>query len=456
MARPRKNDAKAQGSLLTPDEAAEIPVEEQPYPLPEGWKWVRLGATITLHRGVSYRKNDAHSEPHPNDYLIMRGGNICEGEINLVADNVYVDKSLVSQNQIIRKLDIIIVTSTGSKKVIGRAGISFQDYSNVAFGAFLTLARVNEGFNKRYISMYFQTDIYRHRIRNLSNGININNVKSEYITKLKLPLPQLDEQQRIVDRIESLFAKLDEAKEKAEAVLDGFESRKAAILHKAFTGELTAKWREKHGVRMKSWEKKKIKEIATIGSGGTPDRSEPLYYQGDIPWVKTGEIKWNHIKYSEEYISESALTNSSAKIYPIGTVLVAMYGQGLTRGRAAILDIEASTNQAVCALIASQHIDNHMLFYYFMYNYWNFRKQAFGGVQPNYSASMIGSLSIDLPIYPEQKEIVRCITSILEKEQQVKEAAENVLNQIDLMKKAILAKAFRGKLTGQVHNQKRR
>ena len=261
-----------------------------------------------------------------------------------------------------------------------------------------------------------------------------------------IPLPPLPEQQRIVDRIESLFAKLDEAKQKAQDALDSFETRKAAILHKAFTGELTAQWRKEHGVGMESWARHPLKDVTQIGSGGTPSRKNSQYYLGDILWVKTGEIYWNYIYDSEEKITEEAIANSSAKLYPAGTVLVAMYGQGLTRGRSAILGVPATTNQAVCALQPCDRLGNRYLYYYFMANYWEYREKAVGGNQPNYSATMIGKWIINIPSVLEQAEIVRILDDLLAKEQQAKEAAEGVLEQIDLIKKSILARAFRGEL----------
>ena len=264
--------------------------------------------------------------------------------------------------------------------------------------------------------------------------------------RFAIPLPPLPEQQRIVERIESLFSKLEEAKEEAQGVIDSFETRKAAILHKAFSGELTAKWREENGVGIESWERKRISECCKLGSGGTPSRKNPNYYTGDIPWIKTGEINWNTVNYSEESITQEAIDNSSAKVYAPGAVLVAMYGMGITRGKAAILGIEAATNQAVCVLQPKEYLFNRYLYFFFMCNYWDIREQAVGGNQLNLSATIIGKLNIDIPNLEEQYVITELLDSIIEKEYQTKQIAESVIDQIDAMKKAILARAFRGEL----------
>lgn len=441
MARAKKEAA------LTPEErlqAALVPDWERPYKLPENWCWTKIGSISSLHRGVSYKKTDAHTERRENSCLVMRGGNICEGSIDTEADNIYVDISLVAENQIVRKNDIIIVASTGSTKVIGRAGISKMDYLDVAFGAFLLLVRPSTKVNQRYIDYFFLSDNYRNRIKKLASGININNIRGEYITETLVPLAPLAEQQRIVDRIESLFSKLDEAKEKAQAVVDSFETRKAAILHKAFTGELTKKWRKSANTR---WVYKKIKDCCKLGSGGTPSRKVPDFYKGDIPWIKTGEIEWNDIYDTEEKITQSAIDNSSARCYKPGVVLVAMYGMGVTRGKASILRVQAATNQAVCVLEPqSALLYNRYLLYYFMRNYWDIREKAVGGNQLNLSLTIIKELNIEIPPIDEQVEIVQILDDLFAKEQQTKEAAEIVLDQIELMKKSILARAFRGEL----------
>jgi len=215
-----------------------IPKEEQPYDIPESWVWVKTGSLIDLYRGVSFGKDDVKKSKKKNSCLIMRGGNIEEGSINF-DDNVYVDKSIVKPNQFIKKHDVIIVSSTGSTKVIGRAGISDDDYSDVAFGAFLTLVRSSKQFNKKFIALFFQTEMYRNTIRGLAKGTNINNLRNDYILNMPFPLPPLAEQEEIVRRLESIFEKEEKAKEICNMV-EKIELMKKAILARAFRGELTS------------------------------------------------------------------------------------------------------------------------------------------------------------------------------------------------------------------------
>lgn len=301
----------------------------------------------------------------------------------------------------------------------------------------------SDNTNKHYLYYYLL-----HIIDELyakTHGSGMVHITLKPFKATEIYLPDLTVQQRIVEVIEALFEKLDKAKELVQNALDSFESRKAAILHKAFTGELTAKWREDNGVSLEEWEEKNLKSVCKISSGGTPSRKNEEYYNGEIPWIKTGEITWNYINDSEEKITQSAIEGSSAKLFPRGTVLVAMYGQGLTRGRAAILDIEATTNQAVCALTPNAELLNKYLYYYFMCNYWELREKAVGGNQPNFSGTIIGGFIINVPSLNEQQEILRILDNLLEKEQRAKELYD-VIEKIDLMKKSILARAFRGEL----------
>lgn len=413
-------------------EQALVPEDEWPYEVPGNWVWTRLGKIANFIGGgtpsksvAAYWNGDipwASVKDIKGDYLTETIDKITSDGLKNSASN-YCDID-----------ELILVTRIEPGKTI---------ISKIQAAINQDLKIVKSSLPSKYLHYFFLNN--RHEFVKLSSGSTVLGITLDNVASIKFPLPPLPEQQRIVDRIESLFAKLDQAKELAQNALDTFETRKAAILHKAFTGELTAKWREKNGVGMESWEEKVLNEICKISSGGTPSRNNPEFYNGNIPWVKTGEIEWNYISDSEEKITEEAIANSSAKLFPAGTVLVAMYGQGLTRGRAAILGINATTNQAVCALMPCKNICNRFLFYYFMKNYWIFREKAVGGNQPNYSGTMIGRFSIILPSIPEQQEIVRILDSILEKEQKAKELCD-VIDKIDLMKKVILARAFRGEL----------
>ena len=152
----------------------------------------------------------------------------------------------------------------------------------------------------------------------------------------------------------------------------------------------------------------KIKDLCQLGSGGTPSRSCPQYYNGTIPWVKTGEVFNEEIFETEEHITEEAIANSSARLYPKGSLIIAMYGQGDTRGRTAKLGIDATTNQA-CAVL--HDIDNNIvstdyLWYYLQGRYDDLRSMASGNSQPNLNAGKINNYDVVVPPMDVQNEMV--------------------------------------------------
>lgn len=447
MARAKKE------ATLTPEErlqVALVPDWDWPYKLPENWCWTKIGSISSLHRGVSYKKTDAHTERRENSCLVMRGGNICEGSIDTEADNIYVDISLVAENQIVRKNDIIIVASTGSTKVIGRAGISKMDYLDVAFGAFLLLVRPSTKVNQRYIDYFFLSDNYRNRIKKLASGININNIRGEYITETLVPLAPLAEQQRIVDRIESLFTKLDEAKEKAQTVVDSFETRKAAILHKAFTGELTAKWREERGVGMESWRKITFKDVCEKITDGT-HHSPVNTKNGEYMYITAKNIKENGIDLANvTFVSKDVHEEIYSRCdVQYGDVLYIK--DGATTGIATVNTIKKpfSLLSSVAVLRPDK---KQILSEYMAYNLNSSKTKTMminsmsGNAITRLTLSKIKAASITICSLDEQGEIVHLIDNLLGKEQQAKEAAEVVLERINLMKKSILARTFRGEL----------
>lgn len=439
--------AKKKQELTSAELLAEALVREEdwPYQVPANWVWVRLGSVTEIISKGTTPKGGKNTYTEAG-VAFLRVENIDDNGIIDFSRIKYIDEEIhygYLKRSILAEGDVLIsiAGTLGRTAIVNKENLPMNTNQALAFIRLIDGAKISN----RYIEKALSSTTLQRILLDQTKVTSIPNLTLEIISNCHIPLPPLAEQQRIVDRIESLFDKLDQAKDLIQEALDSFETRKAAILHQAFTGQLTKKWREAHGVGSESWEEKTLKDICKISSGGTPSRKVIEYYKGNIPWVKTGEIKWNYLEDSEEKITEEAINNSSAKLFPAGAVLVAMYGQGLTRGRASILNIDAATNQAVCALIPSETINNVFLYYYFMCNYWKFREMAFGGNQPNFSGTMISKFAIMLPKLKEQQEIVRILDDLFEKEHAAKDLCDQI-DQIDTIKKTILGKAFRGGL----------
>lgn len=197
------------------------------------------------------------------------------------------------------------------------------------------------------------------------------------------------------------------------------------------------------------WKKVKLGDVAKVTSGGTPLRTQTEYWNGDIPWVKTAQIQNRHISKDQvdEYITELGVKESSAKIVPKGTLLMAMYGQGKTRGQVAILDIDATINQACAAFnLKENEVSTQYLFQYFLFNYDNIRNLSNDGGQKNLSAEIIKKIPLDLPPLEEQKKIAATLSvwdSAIEKMEKFIDAKENELNIVlrqNLLEKGIALK----------------
>lgn len=416
---------------LTPEEKLQqalVPEAEQSYKIPANWCWTRLGNVTNIIMGQS--PNGGSITENEKDTPLI-GGAADMGEKYPEIKRYTNKPTKISSDEDL----IICVRATLGKPI-------FSD-GRYCLGRGVAAIRPLVGSRKLY--KYFFLNFEQYLFDN-ATGTTFAQVNSNILQKMPLALPPLAEQQRIVERIESLFAKLDEAKENMQNVLDGFETRKAAILHKAFTGELTANWRKQHGISMDSWEEKPLKDLTdVIGDGihGTPIYTENGEYyfingnnfSGVEIRIKPETKRVNHIEYDKYKV------NLNDK-----TVFVSING---TLGKTAFYNNEKIIlGKSACYLNLKENLNKFYLRYFFcskeFIDYAN--EKATGSTIKNLGLKAIRNLIIFVPPIPEQTEIVRIIDDLLAKEQQAKELAENALAKIDLIKKSILARAFRGEL----------
>jgi len=188
---------------------------------------------------------------------------------------------------------------------------------------------------------------------------------------------------------------------------------------------------------MDGWKIKRIEELSKTTSGGTPSRKNKEYYCGDILWVKSGELEDNYIIDTKEKITQDAVKNSSAKLFPKGTILMAMYGA--TVGKTAILKKEATTNQAICGIIPNNdNFNSEFLRYQLIFKREDFLKQRYGGAQPNISQNIIKNFEVAIPPLPEQRKIAH----VLSKVQKAIEQQDKLIRTTTELKKALMQKLF--------------
>lgn len=301
---------------------------------------------------------------------------------------------------------------------------------------------------------FFRCPYFRERMLSNVSGVggSLMRAKPRYVRTYPVALPPLSEQHRLVARIESLFAKLDAAKEQAQSVLDSHETRKAALLHAAFAGKLTAKWRREQGLSFRAWRIEKLENLCEkITCGKTPKND--IAQQGEIPYLKVYNIVNDEIDFQSkpQYIPRDVHETKlkSSRLKP-NDVVMNIVGPPL-RKIAVIPDTypEWNMNQAIVRFRPKDDL-NYRFLYYALLNPETLDDviQKTKGVvgQANISITQSRNLKIKLPSLPEQQQIVRILDRLLGREAEVRQSAESVLAAIDRMKQAILARAFRGEL----------
>ena len=437
MARGKKKEA------LTPEErlqAALVPESEQPYPVPENWCWTYLGCVSDVVTGGTPSKK--HPEYYGGLFPFFKPTDL-DFERHVVEASEY----LTDEGKMVSRISPEQSTAVCCIGSIGKCGfLEVEGTTNQQINSAIPK------FNPLFLYYYCNTHYFNEELWSKASATTISIVNKSKMESCVFPLPPLPEQLRIVDRIESLFAKLDEAKQKAQDALDSFETRKAAILHKAFTGELTAQWRKKHSIGMESWETKKLSEVSTLQTGLMKGKN----YSGKtvmLPYLRVANVQdgflnlseIKEIEVSEELIDRYSLKN--------GDVLFTEGGDYDKLGRGTVWQgqIKNCLHQNHVFVVRPQAdvLSPYFLSYqagsrYGKQYFLKCSKQTTNLASIN--STQLKGFPVLMPTIEEQAQIVLLIDDLLAKEQQAKEAAEGVLDQIDLIKKAILARAFRGEL----------
>lgn len=409
-------------------QAALVPEGEQPYPVPGNWCWTRMENIAQWGSGGTPSRKIP--EYYSGDIPWIKTGELNDDYIFETEEHI-TEEAISHSSAKLFPVNTVAIAMYGA--TIGKVGIlGIAATTNQACACGVS----NPSANYKYLFYYARSQ--KDNFIKKGKGGAQPNISQEIIKSHEFPLPPLSEQQRIVDRVESLFDKLDEAKQKAQDALDSFETRKAAILRKAFTGELTAQWRKEHGLEVAVWIEEKLKNCITLLSGQdfSPDKWNSK--EKGIPYI-TGASN-----FENSHVCINRWTEKPSVIAQKGDVLLVCKGSGY--GKTIVADFEyAHIARQIMSLRVTEQLSNQFLLYYLQNNI-RYIRESGQGLIPGISRKIVLDMEISLPSIDEQFEIVRILDSLLAEEQQAKEAAEGVLEQIDLIKKAILARAFRGEL----------
>lgn len=420
--------------------------EEQPYKIPNNWCWVRLGNITQIKGGKRIPKGTSLLKENTGYKYIrvtdMKNGTVLNDDIHYISKDIYNKIS----NYTISKNDIYI-TCAGT---IGRVGIIPVEFD----GANLTenadkiiIKHINKNLLVKVLSSY----IVQKQIQEVITTGCQPKLAIKKIEQLKIPLPPINEQQRIVERIESLFVKLDRAKELIENTLAQFEQNKMAILHKAFIGELTAKWRKENNIDLSSWENGILMDFCKIN----PKKINTKEFDDDmivsfIPMPCVSDIWGKIVKKELRKLGEvkKGYTN-----FFEGDVLFAKITPCMENGKSAIVDklendIGFGSTEFYVLRCDENKLNNKYLHYFVRQK--TFRDEAKGEMtgavgQQRVPKTFLENYKMKVPTIKEQQEIVNILDKLLAKYNKIKNL-EQQLEKIELLKKAILAKAFRGEL----------
>lgn len=422
-----------------------VPAEEQPYEVPENWVWTYISSGFDVTSSKRVHKSDWLSEGVPfyrtRELVKLSEQGYIDNEL-FISEDLY--KTFKKEFGVPQKNDLLI-------SGVGTIGVPYviSDEKKFYFKDGNVIWLKNKGvFDASYMYYLYKTVFVDNQIHSMSAGTTVDTYTIINAKNTIIPLPPLSEQQRIVERIEELFAKLDEAKERLQEVADSFAVRKAAILHKAFTGELTKQWRRENGVSDESWEEKKLEEVCSKITDGTHN-SPTNSLSGEYMYVTAKNIKDTGIDLSNiTYVTKEVHKEIYSRCDVIyGDVLYIK--DGATAGIATINTLEEEFS--MLSSVALIRTDLKLAKNEFVKDYLNYRKKEIlknisGSAITRLTLSKIKDILVPLPSLPEQHEIVRLIDDLLARERSAQQAAEQALASIDLMKKSILARAFRGEL----------
>jgi len=386
----------------------------------ERYKTVVLGETkfdlyeleelFEIKRGGSPRPIQDFITEDENGINWIKIGDVAKGAKYINSTKQKIKPEGLRKSRLVEPGDFILSNSMsfGRPYIVGIKGAIHDGW--------LMFKKLKNNLSNDYIFNIISSDFVKNQFTQSATGGVVKNLNIELVKKVKIPLPPLSVQEEIVTEIEGYQKIIDGAK----MVVDNYKPKVDID---------------------PEWEMVELGKVCTVKSGGTPDRKNPLYWNGDIPYIKTGQIYFNEIFEADEFITKEGLENSSTRIIENNTILMAMYGQGVTRGRVAVLKIDAAINQAVAAITPN---DNSLIkkFLYYqlqgLYQYLRKISDSRGGNQSNLNSKLIKELKIAVPSIETQEQIVLKI----EKEEKLVKSNKELIEIFEQKIKDRIAKVW--------------
>lgn len=394
------------------------------------WEMKKVGELFKTSSGGTPLKS--HVDYYENGDIPW----LVSGEVNnfniTESKNFITKKGLDNSSAKMFPKDSVLVAMYGA--TAGQVGIlRFEACSNQAVCAIYP----NENFDTKFV--YYSFLSKKNELISKAVGNAQPNISQLKIRDTEIPDISLPEQQKIVEILDTAFDLIDQAKSNIEKNIQNAKELFQSKLNEVFLQ------------KGDGWEEKPLEKVAKTASGGTPLKSHEEYYEnGNIPWLLSGEVNNRSITECRKFITQKGLENSSARIFPKDSVLVAMYGA--TAGQVGILRFEAASNQAVCAIFPNENFIVDFLYYNFLFKKSELIGKAVGNAQPNISQIKIKETVVAIVDLKTQQRIVEQLDQLSAQTEMLQKKYIQKLANLEELKKSILEKAFKGELVMEVHS----
>ena len=397
--------------------------------LPPGWVAAQLDELAEVRLGRQ-RSPKNHTGDRMRPYL--RAANVTWSGLDLSDVKEMQFTTAESEVYELEPGDVLVAEASGSESEVGKAALWRGQIDQCCFQN--TLLRVRtRGPLSEYLFQFLRAEAVNGSLGRAARGVGIHHIGAHRLAVWQVPLPPLAEQRRIVAVIEELLSRVDASHGSLTHALSSLEALRSELLMRALA----------------AWPERQLGEFSNVYVGATPSRRSSELWDGGVPWVSSGEVAFCRIRETRETISPAAVT-SPDRLHPPGTVLLAMIGEGKTRGQAAILEIAAAHNQNSAAIrLDSGQCLPEWLYYVFVARYDQTRAAGAGGQQPALNRARVSGIGVPLPPLQAQRRIVAELERQLSIIDAMQAAITNAKGRSEQLRRSILELAFSGKLVPQ-------
>ena len=389
------------------------------------WESVKLSEIVTFVRGLTYSKKD---EVDANGLAVLRATNVSLKHHKIILDEIRFIKTPVKLNEdkLVKVGDILMCTASGSKSHLGKCALVKEDLG-MAFGGFMAALRCKSSCLPEYLFYILTSNSFMKKLSSLSDGANINNLKFSLIEDFEFLLPPLEEQERIVAKLDAVFAEIDEAVSKTLKKIKNNDDLFESILNETFQNS--------------TFKYENLDNICKIVGGGTPSKKNKSFYDGTIPWATVRDLGYDNLNKTEHQITNNAVNESSTNIIPAGNIVIATR-VGL--GKVCILSQNTAINQDLKGIIPinNEKTDKGFLFFWFKSIRNVIINAGTGATVQGVRLDFIKSLKIPNLELPLQKQITSKLSIISEKNKLLNSIYKEKINNLAKLKSNILQQEF--------------